>query len=122
MRMAGGLGGGDYKEACREAGMNLISEELEMSDMTRVYRIMYGHDKIDKSTFWKMEGPREGVGRRRFREKEISRTLAVQRRDVRKRSFASRVQDSWNHLEDRVKLVGNPKAFRSAYKKAKNLV
>jgi hypothetical protein len=122
MRMAGGLGGGDYKEACREAGMNLISEELEMSDMTRVYRIMYGHDKIDKSTFWNMEGPREGVGRRRFREKEISRTLAVQRRDVRKRSFASRVQDSWNHLEDRVKLVGNPKAFRSAYKKAKNLV
>ena len=93
-----------------------------MSDMTRVYRIMYGHDKIDKSTFWKMEGPREGVGRRRFREKEISRTLAVQRRDVRKRSFASRVQDPWNQLADGLKLVRNPKAFRSAYKKAKYLV
>ena len=83
---------------------------------------MYGYDKVDKSTFWKMEEPREGAGRRRFREKEVLRTVALQRRDVRKRSFASRVQDPWNTLEDRVKLVRNPKQFRQAYKKAKNLV
>ena len=57
-----------------------------------------------------------------MREKERARTVAIQRKDIRKRSFASRVQDPWNKLEDRVKLARNPKAFRNAYKKANNLV
>ena len=102
--------------------MNTIKEELEVTDMTRVYRIMYGHDKVDKSVFWKMEGAGEGPGRRRFKEKEVTRTLSIQRKDVRKRSFASRVQDQWNNLDDGVKKVKNPKMFRNAFKKAKNLV
>ena len=54
MRMAGGMGVRDYREACRGVGLNLIKEELEVSDMTRVYRIMYEHDKVDKTIFWKM--------------------------------------------------------------------
>ena len=122
MRMAGGLGAGSYRDPCRESGINMIEEELEVTDMTRVYRIMYGHDKVDKSVFWRMEGPGAGPGRRRFREKEVTRTLSIQRKDVRKRRFASWVQDQWNNLDDRVKFVRNPKLFRSAFKKAKNLV
>ena len=122
MRMAGGLGQGNYREACRGVGLNMIKEELEVSDMVRVYRIMYNHGKVDKTTFWKLEKAREGAGRRRFREKEISRTVSIQRKDIRKRSFASRVQDPWNKLEDGVKVAINLKAFRNAYKKAKNLV
>ena len=55
MRMAGGMGDKNYRDAIREVGMNLIGEEIEVYDMTRVYRIMYGHDKIEKSVFWKME-------------------------------------------------------------------
>ena len=72
MRMAGGLGNGSYRDACRAAGINMIEEELEVADMTRVYRIMYGHDKVNKSVFWKMEGAGAGPGRRRFKEKEVS--------------------------------------------------
>ena len=122
MRMAGGMGDKNYRDACREAGMNLIREELDVSDMTRVYRIMYGHDKIEKTVFWKMEQAREGAGRRRFQEKEVTRTLAAQRKEIRKRSFASRIQDKWNNLGDGIKKARNPKAFRSSYKKATNLV
>ena len=36
-------------------------------------------------------------------------------------SFASRIQDLWNYLEDQVKLSKNQKAFRRAYRKSKNL-
>ena len=102
--------------------MNLIREELEVSDMTRVYRIMYGHDKIEKSTFWRMEQAREGAGRRRFREKEVTRMIATQRKETRKRSFASRIQDDRNTLDDRIKKARHPKAFISSYRKAKNPV
>ena len=122
IRMAGGLGEGSYRDACRKSGMNMIEEELEVTDMTRVFRIMYGHDKVDKSNFWRMEGAGAGPGRRRFKEKEVTRTLSIQRKEVRKRSFASRVQDQWNSLDDSVKKVRNPKLFRNAFKKAKNLV
>ena len=92
------------------------------ADMVRVFRIMNGDDKIDKKLFWTVEEAREGAGRRRFKEKEIKRTVAVQRKDLRKKSFSSRIQDPWNSLSECVKLSRNPKAFRTAYRKANNLV
>ena len=54
--------------------------------------------------------------------KENKRILALQRKNVRKTSFGSRIQDPWNDLEDHVKLAKTRKAFRMAYKKIKNLV
>ena len=69
-----------------------------------------------------MEEPRQGAGRRRFKEKEIRRTIAGQRKDVRKRSFASRVQDPWNSLPESVKQAKNPKSFKKAYRKEKQLI
>ena len=122
VRMAGGQGDKSYYEACKEAGLNTVQEELDKADMVRVYRILNGNDKVDKKMFWTMEEPREGAGRRRFKEKEIRRTLAMQRKDVRKKSFASRVQDPWNLLSDSVKTAKTPKSFRRAYRKEKQLV
>ena len=120
--MAGGQGAGGYREACRKAGLNLIQEELDEADMVRTFRIMYGHDKLDKESFWKMEEARPTPGRRRFKEKEIRRTSGIQRKAIRKSSFASRVQDPWNSLEDRVKKCKNPVVFRKDYRTAKDLV
>ena len=122
VRMAGGQGVKSYRDACREAGLNTVEEQLDEADMVRVFRIMNKNDKIDKTVFWTMEEPREGAGRRRFKEKEIRRTLAGQRKEVRKKSFALRVQDPWNSLKDSVKLAKTPKAFRIAYRKEKQLV
>ena len=64
IRMVGGQGARDYREACRKAGLNSIQEELEEADMVRTFRILYGHDKLDKNIFWKMEEARPGAGRR----------------------------------------------------------
>lgn len=122
VRMAGGQGEKPYEEACKEAGLNTVKEQLDEADMVRVFRIMNGDDKLDKKTFWILEEARQGAGRRRFKEKEIRRTVAGQRNDVRKRSFASRTQDPWNDLSDSVKQAKNPRAFRRAYRKVKNLV
>ena len=89
--------------------------------MVRNFRIMHGHvmDKLEKNIFWKLEEARPGVVRRRFKEKELRRTVATQRKAIRKKSFASRVQDPWNQFEDHVELAKNRKAFRTAYRKAK---
>ena len=122
LRMAGGLDRNNYKEACRKAGMNTIEEELKEADLVRTFRILNGDDKAKKETFRELEEARAGAGRRRFKVKEIKRTLALQRKNVRKTSFGFRIQDLWNDLEDHVKLAKTPKAFRMAYKKSKNLV
>ena len=122
VRMARGQGAGGYREACRKAGLNSIQEELDEADIVRTYRIMYGHDKLDKETFWKMEEARPTIGRRRFKEKEVRRTVSLQKKAMRKNSFASRVQDPWNSLEEGVKKSKNLTAFRKAYRKVKNLV
>ena len=99
VRMAGGQGSKSYREACREAGLNTIEEQLDEAVMVRVFRIMNGNNKIDKTMFWTMEEARQGDGKRRFKEKEIRRNVAGHRKDVRKKSFASRVQDPWNSLK-----------------------
>ena len=122
VRMAGGQGDKSYREACREAGLNSVEEQLDEADMVRVFRIMNGNDKVDEKLFWAREEAREGAGRRRFKEKEIRRTLAMQRKEIRKKSFASRVQDPWNSLSDSVKASKTPRSFRRAYRKEKQLV
>ena len=122
VRMAGGQGQKSYRETCREAGLNTVEEQLDEADMVRVFRIMNGNDDVEKTSFWTMEEARNGAGRRRFKVKEIKRTVAMQRKDIRKRSFASRVQDPWNTLSDNVKLAKTPKAFRTSYRKEKQLV
>ena len=68
-----------------------------------------------------MKEARPGVGRRRIKEKEVKRTVALERKAIRKTSFGSRVQDPWNQLHSNIKKVNNPKGFRSAYRKAKQL-
>ena len=55
-------------------------------------------------------------------EADMVRTVGAQQKDIRKRSFGSRIQNPWNHLEDRVKQAKSPKAFKNLYKKSKNLV
>ena len=122
VRMAGGQGQKSYRENCREAGLNTVEEQLDEADMVRVFRIINGNDDVEKTSFWTMEEARNGAGRRRFKVKEIKRTVAMQRKDIRKRSFASRVQDPWNTLSDNVKLAKTPKAFRTSYRKEKQLV
>ena len=48
--------------------------------MVQTFRNMYGHDKLDRNTFRNMEEAKPGAGRRRFREKEVRRTKATQRK------------------------------------------
>ena len=79
---------------------------------------MNGYDRIEKEGFWQMEEARQEGGRRRFRRQEVRRSLAEQRTEVRKKSFASRTQDPWNNVADHVKAARNPKTFRAELKKA----
>ena len=65
--------------------------------------------RFDQTTFWEMREARAGAGRRRFIGKDVSRTIAVQRKDIRKRSFASRVKDPWNKLDEGYKTKQLPK-------------
>ena len=91
-------------------------KDLDAADMIRTFRILNVNDNTKKETFWQLEEPREGAGRRRFKEKEIKRTIGTQRKDIRKRIFGSGIQDRWNLLVD------NAKQARNMYRKSKNLV
>ena len=67
----------------------------------------------------------DGAGKRRSRQEKISGEGSdknTSNTKEGKQSFASRIQDEWNNLSDGIKKARNPKAFRSSYKKATNLV
>ena len=64
--------------------------------------------QLDKEIFLKVEETRPGVGRRRLRGKAVRRTIPFQRKAIKKRSIATRVQDPWNQLNDSGKMMKNP--------------
>ena len=68
----------DYNEACRKAGMNTMEEELDDGHTVRTFN---GDDKLNRENYgrWKrLNLAQEGED---FREKEVKRTIATQRKD-----------------------------------------
>ena len=90
--------------------------------MVPVFRIINGNNKVDEKLLWTREVAKEGAERRRFKEKEVRRTIAMQRKKIRKKSFGSRGQDPWNALSDGVKLARTLQTFKRAYRMERNLV
>ena len=90
--------------------------------MIRTFKIMNGDDSVKKEIFWFLEEPREGAGRRRLKAKEIKSTLGIQRKDIRKKCFGSRIQDPRNLLENADKQATNLKTLRNIHRKIKGLV
>ena len=84
----------DYKDGSRKAGMNTVEEELDAADTVRTFN---GNDKLNRENHgrWKrLNLAQEGED---FREKEVKRTIATQRKD-------SWSQEVWYESSKRAKV------------------
>ncbi len=92
-----------------ELGLETLEERRQKQDMPLVYKMT--QDDQMTSMFEKARSNNHGA---RTRQATAHQGLAVQyaRTDIRKRSFAVRVVEKWNHLPDSIKMAPNKESFK----------
>ncbi len=94
LKMVTGLNSKNYRDRCREVGLETLERRRERQDMAEVYRMMEENQRENILQ-------RAGNGARvRTRREADQRSLKKQysRTDPRKYSFGVRVTDMWNGL------------------------
>ncbi len=113
--MVTGLAGRSYEERCLEVGLDTLERRRWEQDLVEVYRIVRGRDE----EYGRELLPRARGGNVRTRtmagEWNLSKTFA--RTDVRKHSFAVRVTDAWNSLDNETKGAPSMESFKNKLRK-----
>ena len=94
LRMVTGLNGKNYRDRCREVGLETLERRRERQDMAEVYRMMEGNQG---ENILQRTGNGTGVRTRREADQR-SLKKRYSRTDLRKYSFGVRVTDMWNRL------------------------
>ncbi len=97
MKMTSGLRGESYEERCREAGLETLEARRKTQDITQVFKILKGIDKIDPE---KLFQARRTTQNTRQSSNPWNITKKQAKTEVRKKSFGLRVVDEWNRLPD----------------------
>ena len=113
MTMVSGLQGRTYEERLQEVGMDSLEVRREHMDMTQVFKMLHGYDKVEvDKLFRKVNHTGAAVTRRAADDLNLERPRC--RLDVRQNSFAVRVTEGWNKLDSKTKRLSNVKSFKKA--------
>jgi hypothetical protein len=113
--MLSGLKSKDYKERCLELGLETLEKRREEQDMALVHKMAQGGQL---SKVFEMADAQDRP-RTRQTEREYRLIQKFARMDPRKYSFAVRVVDPWNKLQDNLKLVNSKEQFKSKMRRVK---
>ncbi len=82
LRMTTGLKGNTYEERCKEVGLNTLQERRKVQDLTQVFKILKGINKVE---------PEQIFGRRR--ENQYTRQSANPWNLTKKQATVEQTQD-----------------------------
>ena len=115
VKMISGLDPGlTYKEKCAEIGLDTLVERRRKQDVTQVFKILRGIDKVDKSKHFKLHGDR--IRSTRATDIATNLTAPFARLETRKNSFFVRTPSMWNALDDNAKNADTIGRFKSSIK------
>ncbi len=114
LKMVTGLVGRSYEERCLEVGLQTLERRRWEQDMVEVYRILKRGDE----DYAREILPRTNGGNVRTRLAAGAMNLAkmYSRTDLRKNSFAVRVTNAWNSLDNGTKEALDMKKFKNMLK------
>jgi hypothetical protein len=109
LKMTSGLKATTYEERCREVGLETLAERRKIQDMSQVFKIMKGIDKIDQN---KVFAPRQTNQNTRNASNQWNLARKNARTDVRLQSFGLRVVEEWNSLPEETKKLDKLPSFK----------
>jgi hypothetical protein len=114
IKMVSGLGDKTYEEKLKELGMVTLEERRHQLDMVQVFKILSGHDRVEKDQWFKMAadsgaGTRQAAGPRNLIKPRTNL-------EIRTNFFSVRVIDNWNLIPAEIKMARNPEQFKKLYR------
>ena len=113
LNMVSGLESREYKEWCREVGLDSLQTRRERQDILQTYKIMQGIDKVRPEILFTRVGERQEA-RTRLSADPLNLKTQLSNLDIRKHSFAVRVVENWNKLDKEVKNIKTVGMFKNA--------
>ena len=115
VRQIQGLKGRTYEEKLSELNLTTLSERRKRADMIETFKIIRGHNNVEKST-WFQNVRNDGT---QTRNSSIPDNLkkTQSKTDIRKNFFSVRVINSWNELPNDLKTDSSVKNFKRNYDK-----
>ena len=114
--MVSGLREKEYEGRLWELGMDSLETRRVMLDMSQVYRIIHGVDRVDLGGLFK-KITQQGAAVTRRTADELNLETPRCRLDIRQKSFTVRVTEQWNRIDSKVKRLKTVKSFKNALKK-----
>ena len=107
--------GRTYEEKLSELNLTTLSERRKRADMIETFKIIRGHNNVEKST-WFQNVRNDGT---QTRNSSIPENLkkTQSKTDIRKNFFSVRVINSWNELPNDLKTDSSVKNFKRNYDK-----
>ncbi len=93
VNMVSGLKGTTYEEKLNELDMLTLEERRHQSDMVQVYKILHGHDRVDKSQWFPLVAGNKMCTRLATGVMNLAKPRF--NTDMRKNFFTVRVMESW---------------------------
>jgi len=112
--MISGLKGKSYEEKLEELGLETLEERRHQNDMKQTFKILHGHDKVDKNTWFEMAASTGRVTR--LAADPLNLRIPAARLEVRKNFFSHRVTESWNQIPTEMKRAETTRSFRNQYR------
>ena len=112
--MVSGLKNKEYRERCREVGLDSLQTRRERHNILQVFKIMHGIDKVAPEALFIRVSEREDA-RTRLSTDPMNIRMKPARLD-RKHSFALRILEKWNRLDSETKNLKSIGAFKNALK------
>jgi ribonuclease P/MRP protein subunit RPP40 len=114
VNMVAGLNGSSYEEKLEELDMLTMEERRHQADMVQVYKILHGHDNVDKNQWFRLTS--ENDTRTRLATGVLNLVKPRFSTEVRKNFFSVRVIDCWNSVPDKIKMARNACQFKRLYR------
>jgi ribonucleases P/MRP protein subunit RPP40 len=115
VRLIAGLTSNDYKERCKELGLETLQERRHIQDMAQVYKLINNVDKVSRVKLF----DHVPEGRTRLAADQLNIRAELCRTDIRKNFFTQRVINAWNNIDSALKSSINVHVFKSNYRKTR---
>ena len=112
--MVSGLEGHDYEDRLKELGLDTLEERRLQIDMTQVYKVLNGKDKVSSDTWFASVAARERATRAAADPPNLR--VPAPRLEVRKHFFTQRVPAEWKKIPAALKNAATVTAFKNGYR------
>jgi len=113
VKMVSGLTGSDYEGRLRELEMTTLEERRHQMDMAQMFKIIKGHDDVDRSEWFDMAATAPRATR--AAADPLNVRLNHGRLDIRKNFFSVRVTEAWNRVPNEIKMQKTVSGFKKNY-------